>query len=249
MDVRHNPRMPSSDATTSPSGRSLGVAAAIVIAGVALITAAVVGVGWLLTHPLAHSLGRSETGINRWFVGQRTPGLTTVADAGTFLGETINGGIVLVLAGIGFAIWKRTWWPMVFVAVLDAGLGLFYFAGTHLDPRQRPPVHILQAGLVPDHSFPSGHTGTATAIAGTIGALLWAYTRLAKGLIIVLVVVPVWTMLSRLYLGAHHLSDVLTAFLAAVCWLLVCSRMLLPARTGPEPGRPDLRGSRRGGPE
>jgi membrane-associated phospholipid phosphatase len=228
--VRHNPRMPAIEKFAAPTGRPLSRTAWLTAGSAVLICAVVVGIGWLLTHPLKDSLARHENGINRWFVDQRTSGLTTVADAGTLLGETITGAIVLVVAGIWFAVWKRTWWPLVFVAVLDAGLGLFYLAGTHLDPRQRPPVHILQSGLVADHSFPSGHTGTATAIAGAIGALLWAYTRVAKGLIVALVVLPLWTMVSRLYVGAHHLTDVLTAFLAATCWLLVCSRMLLPER-------------------
>jgi membrane-associated phospholipid phosphatase len=228
--VRHNPRMSAAVKPVSPTGRSLGRTAWVTGGSAVLICAVVVGVGWLLTHPLQHSLAEHENAINRWFVEQRTSGLTTVADAGTLLGETVTGGIVLVVAGVGFAVWKRTWRPLVFVAVLDAGLGLFYLAGTQLDPRQRPPVHILQSGLVADASFPSGHTGTATGIAGAIAALLWAYTRIAKGLIAVLVLLPAWTMVSRLYEGAHHLTDVLTAFVAAACWLLVCSRMLLPER-------------------
>jgi membrane-associated phospholipid phosphatase len=127
-------------------------------------------------------------------------------------------------------VWKRTWWPLVFVGVLDAGLGLFYLAGTTLDPRQRPPVHILQSGLVPDHSFPSGHTGTATGIAFALAALLWAYTRLPAALLVVLVAIPVWTMLARLYIGAHHVSDVLIEFVLVSLWIWTCARLLLPAR-------------------
>jgi membrane-associated phospholipid phosphatase len=127
-------------------------------------------------------------------------------------------------------VWKRTWWPLVFVGALDAGLGLFYLAGTSLDPRQRPPVHILQPGLVPDASFPSGNTGTATAIGGSLAALLWAYTRAAAWVVVALVVVPAYTMVARLYVGAHHVTDVLTAFVAALVWLVVCARLLLPPR-------------------
>jgi membrane-associated phospholipid phosphatase len=234
--------MPPAAKSVSPIGRSLGRTAWVTAGSAVLICAVVVGVGWLLTHPLQPSLTGHENAINRWFVDQRTSGLTTIADAGTLLGETVTGGIVLVVVGVGFAVWKRTWWPLVFVAVLDAGLGLFYLAGTELDPRQRPPVHILQSGLVADASFPSGHTGTATGIAGALAALLWAYTRVAKGLIAVLVLLPVWTMLSRLYVGAHHLTDVLTAFLAAACWLLVCSRMLLPERPDPVAPRAGVSG-------
>lgn len=214
---------------TPPTGRSLGRTVVLLVACLAVIGAALVGVGWLITHPLKSTM-RGENDVNRWFADQRTSTLTHVADAGTLLGQTITGLAALALIGIVFAVWQRSAWPLVFVAALDGGLGLFYLAGTSLDPRQRPPVHILQSGLVPDHSFPSGHTGTATAIAGALAALLWAYTRVSKAVLVALVLLPLLTMLSRLYEGAHHVSDVLAAFVAAGLWLLVCARLLLPAR-------------------
>lgn len=189
----------------------------------------VVLVGWLLTHPLSSTMTK-ENSLNRWFVDQRTSGLTSLSDVGTFIGQTLVGGVILLALGVLFAVWQRTWWPLVFVAVLDAGLGLFYLVGTSFDPRQRPPVHILQSGLVPDASFPSGHTGTATGFALAAAALCWAYTRVPTALLLALLVIPLWTMLSRLYAGAHHLSDVLTAFVVASLWVLACARLLLPAR-------------------
>ena len=207
----------------------------VLVVGCALICGAVVAVGWLLTHPLKGTM-RGENDVNRWFADQRTGTLTDVADTGTLLGETVTGVVVLAVLALGFAIWKRSWWPVVFVVVLDAGLGLFYLAGTELDPRQRPPVRILQSGLVPDASFPSGHTGTATAIGGVLAALLWAYTRVARWVLAMLVVVPAYTMVSRLYVGAHHVSDVLVAFVYAGLWLLLCARLLLPARAASQPG-------------
>jgi membrane-associated phospholipid phosphatase len=213
----------------APPGRSLGRAAVVIVVWLAVLCAVEVAIGWLLTHPFK-SEARGENDVNRWFADQRTGTLTDVAHGGTLVGETLTGLVVLAVLGIVFALWRRTWWPLVFVGVLDAGLGLFYLAGTTLDPRRRPPVHILQSGLVADASFPSGHTGTATAIGGVLAALLWAYTRVARGLLALFVVVPAYTMLSRLYVGAHHVSDVLVAFGYAALWLLVCARVLLPAR-------------------
>jgi undecaprenyl-diphosphatase len=214
---------------TPPRGRTLGRTGIALVVGFAVLCGAVLAVGWVLTHPLKTTM-RGENGVNRWFADQRTGTLTDVADGGTMLGETITGLVVLVLVGVAFAVWKRTWWPLVFVAVFDAGLGLFYLAGTELDPRQRPPVHILQSGLVQNASFPSGHTATATGIGGVLAALLWAYTRVARWALVLLLLVPAYTLVSRLYVGAHHVSDVLTAFAYAGLWLLLCARLLLPAR-------------------
>jgi undecaprenyl-diphosphatase len=218
-----------------PTGRPLGRTALGLLVALVVLCAAEVAVGWLITHPLRSTL-RGENDVNRWFADQRTTSLTHVADGGTLVGETITGAVVLAVLGIGFALWRRTWWPLVFVGVLDAGLGLFYLAGTTLDPRRRPPVPILQSGLVPDASFPSGHTATATGIAGVLAALLWAYTRLSLAWLVLLVLVPAYTLLSRLYVGAHHVTDVLTALVYTVLWLLLCARMLLPARAQAQPG-------------
>jgi membrane-associated phospholipid phosphatase len=244
-DVANNPRMATTRRFAPPTGRPLGRTTVALGAGFAVLCLGVVAVGWLLTHPMRTAM-RSENDVNRWLADQRTGTLTQVADGGTLVGETVTGLVALAALGLVFAVWRRTWWPLVFVGVLDAGLGLFYLAGTTVDPRQRPPVHILQSGLVPDASFPSGHTGTATAIGGALAALLWAYTRVAGRVLVLLVAIPAYTMLSRLYVGAHHTSDVLTAFVSAGLWLLLCARMLLPARSdvaqpGIEGGAPSLK--------
>jgi membrane-associated phospholipid phosphatase len=212
-----------------PTDRSLGRTVVELVVTLLVLTGVLVAAGWVITHPLKTTMAH-ENAVNRWFVHERTSGLTDVADVGTFIGQTLTGGVVLVILGVVFAVWKRTWWPLLFVAALDAGLGLFYLAGTSLDPRQRPPVHILQSGLVANHSYPSGHTGTAVGIAAATAALLWAYTRVPAALLVVLVVIPLWTMLARLYIGAHHVSDVLTELVVASVWIWTCARLLLPPR-------------------
>jgi membrane-associated phospholipid phosphatase len=225
--------MPSASRFAPPTERSLGRTLVLLVVTVVVICAVEVGVGWLITHPLKSEMTH-ENSVNRWFAGQRTSDLTHVADLGTLIGATLTGVIALAVLGIAFGLWQRSWWPVLFVLALDGGVGLFYLASTTLDPRKRPPVHILQSGLVPDHSFPSGHTGTATAIAGAAAVLLRCYTRLGRGWLVAAVVIPVWTMLARLYEGAHHLSDVLTAFVVTLVWLGVCARLLLPTGEPPE---------------
>jgi membrane-associated phospholipid phosphatase len=204
--------MSSTSRFAPPTDRSLGRTVVVLVVSAVVICAVEVGIGWLITHPLKSALTH-ENSVNRWFADQRTSGLTHLADLGTFVGETLTGLVALAVLGVLCALWQRSWWPGVFVLA---------------------PVRILQSGLVPDHSFPSGHTGTATAIAGAAAALLWAYTRIARGWLLVLAVIPAWTMLARLYEGAHHLSDVLIALVVTLVWLVVCARLLLPARGGPE---------------
>jgi undecaprenyl-diphosphatase len=203
-----------------------------------LLCAAVVGVGRLLTGPLASSVGRADDDLARWFADRRTPTLDTVAEVGTFLGDTLAGIIVLLLLGVAFSRWRRTWLPLVFVTVGYAGLMGVYLAATHLVPRDRPPVEILDKGLVPDHSFPSGHTMTSTAVVWTVVLLLTTYTRVPRALL-VLGLVPVFTLTARMYQGAHHLSDVLTALAFAVVWLTAVTAVLFrPRVVEPRPEEP-----------
>jgi membrane-associated phospholipid phosphatase len=205
--------------------------AAVLVGGFAILCAVVVGWGWLLTHPLATSIGVGDNRLSRHVAEARTPTLDRVADVGTFIGETWLGGVVLVLMGAAFSWWQRAWRPLVFVVVTYGALGVLYVVATHVDTRQRPPVKILDPGLIQDHSFPSGHTATTTAIVGCLIALTATYAPHALRWVVPLVVLPVLTLLSRLYQGAHHLSDVLTSLTYATVLVVFTSRLLLaPAR-------------------
>ena len=200
----------------------------LVVAAFAVLALVVVGWGWLLTHSLQDSIEGTDDDVSRWFADQRTSWLDPVAQAGTLLGETpvglAVGAVVAVVAGLAL----RSLWPAVLVLAADAGNGGIYWLGTHADPRDRPPVQILDTGLVPDHSFPSGHVGTAVAVYGGAAVLLvlWLRSRgLAAGpgriVVGLLVCVPLFVAVSRLYEGAHHLTDVGTSLVYGTLWLTV----------------------------
>jgi undecaprenyl-diphosphatase len=190
--------------------------------------------GWLLTHPLEGSIDPWDDDVARWFADQRDPDLTDAANAGTFLGETVVGASAFTVVGLLVSLLRRTWRPIVLVAIAEAGLGLFYLAGTELIPRDRPPVELLDPGLAPDASYPSGHVATAlVCCAGTV-LLVWAYFRAARWVALVLLLLPLGTLLSRLYLGAHHLTDALTSVVYASVWLAVLAAVLLPRRSPPD---------------
>jgi membrane-associated phospholipid phosphatase len=204
---------------------------ALTLAGTwVLVLGVVVGWGWLLTHALKGSVDPWDNDISRWFAGQRTGVLDTPADVGTLLGETIVGVSVAVLAAVAFSLWQRSWRPVLFYVLLEAGIGALYFVATHVVTRQRPPVKILDAGLVPDHSFPSGHVATAVVAYGGIVVLAWVYARSARHWATPLLLLPGFVLLARLYQGAHHLTDVLTALLFALAWLSAVTVLLFRPR-------------------
>jgi hypothetical protein len=217
--------------TTAASERGWGARTVVVVVTWVVLCALVLGWGWLLTHSLEKSIEPTDDDVARWFAGQREAGLTDAADAGTYLGETMIGASVFAVLCLLVALVKRTWRPIILVAVVEAGLGAFYFLGTELIPRDRPPVKLLDAGLVPDASYPSGHVATALVCWAGAVVLVWTYFRAARWVAVVLLLLPVWTLLSRLYLGAHHLTDALTSVVYASVWLLVVAGQVLPRRT------------------
>ena len=201
--------------------------AGLLVASWIAIVVVVVGVGWLITHPWSGPVDAFDNRIARWFEGERTAGLSDLAEAGAFLGETRVSLVLSPIIAIGLWIWRRSVLPALFVALVVSGVGGIYFVATHLDPRQRPPVRILDAGLVPDHSFPSGHVGTATALVGLVVVLVWTYAHAARWWAAPLLALPLVVLVARMYQGAHHLTDVLTSLVYTTIWVATVAALVL----------------------
>lgn len=205
----------------------------LVVATYAVIALVVVGWGWLLTHWLQGSIEPADDDVSRWFAGERTSWLDPVSDVGTMLGETpiglAVGAVVAVVAGLAL----HSFAAVALVLVADAGDGGIYWLGTTADPRDRPPVHLMDSGLVPDASFPSGHVGTAVAVYGGAALLLAIWLRrrgrpsaIGRVAVVLLACVPLFVAASRLYQGAHHLTDVGTSLVYGTILLAVLSAAL-----------------------
>lgn len=220
----------------------------LAVAAYAVLALVVVAWGWLLTHSLEGSIDGTDDDVARWFADQRTSSLDPVADAGTLLGETpvgvAIGAVVAAVAGLAFHSIRA----ILLVLLALAGNGGIYWLGTHADPRDRPPVRLLDAGLVADHSFPSGHVGTAVAAYGGAALLLalWLGDRRHAGarmVVALLVCVPVFVAVSRLYQGAHHATDAATSLVYGAVWLAVLATLLRPRPPRAEPAVPRSSGA------
>ena len=128
-------------------------------------------------------------------------------------------GLVL----LGFA-WHRgnKQWTRIFLAMLIA-MSLAGVTGHVIKrtiPRPRPSVHTDMRWGGPRfsskyHAFPSGHVGASTAF---FGVLIIARRRVGLACL----PIPILIGFSRMYIGAHYLSDVVcAAVLGILCALLV----------------------------
>jgi membrane-associated phospholipid phosphatase len=134
------------------------------------------------------------------------------------------GLLLLVLA------WRRgsKEWMRIFLAMLLAMMltGVVGSVIKRTVPRARPSVKSeLHWGgprfSTKYHSFPSGHVGASTAF---FGVLLFARRRVGLACL----PIPILIGFSRMYIGAHYLSDVVcAAVLGFLCALVVAYFLLL----------------------
>ena len=136
--------------------------------------------------------------------------------------------IGLLLAGIAW--WRGSKkWTRIFLSMLLA-MALAGIAGHVIKrtvPRARPSVKSeLRWGgprfSTKYHAFPSGHVAASTAF---FGVLFFARRRIGLACL----PIPILIGFSRMYIGAHYLSDVVcAAVLGILCALLTAHFLLLP---------------------
>jgi len=94
------------------------------------------------------------------------------------------------------------------------------------DAYERSRPHFDDALVtIGTYSFPSGHTAAATIFYGTLAAFLvtrYRAPRIRVAIVLVAVAMVVLVAISRMYLGAHYLSDVVAAAASSTVWLVLC---------------------------
>ncbi len=182
-----------------------------------------------------------DDAVHAWVQANQTPGLLAVMEFASRWGDWPTHVIVgLVSTGIAYAMGNRRWMAICLAMVLACAVaGLVNRTIKIAAGRARPAVttdpgwHGLRFSSKYT-SFPSGHTAATT---GFFCALLFARRRVGLALL----PVPVVIASSRIYVGAHYLSDVTGGAIvgtmsAVVAWRYVHRRL---ARTGePPPGAP-----------
>jgi membrane-associated phospholipid phosphatase len=201
------------------------------------------GIGLLLTKVFEHdSWLTAENHVNTDLAHHRTATGNDISYVGSGLGNTAAIIGALAVVAIVLVIVMRKWRPSIFLVVAVAGQALVFFLVQLAVKRPRPHVHRLDSGI-PTSSYPSGHTGAATALfVGSALLIAWYVRRrwIRTLSIVVLVAVPLLVAVSRLYRGAHHPTDVLAAYLNGSITLLIAAGVILSrgplARFAPEDG-------------
>ena len=121
----------------------------------------------------------------------------------------------LVLCGIAYWRGSKRWMRIFAAMILACALaGVSARVVKIATGRARPNVQTEAGWNGPRlsaryNAFPSGHTAASTAFFATLAFVSW---RIGIGLL----AIPMLIAFSRMYLAAHHLSDVVAAALIGV---------------------------------
>jgi undecaprenyl-diphosphatase len=206
-------------APPSLSPRALAIAgwAAFAIAGILFIT-----IAWQVSGGESRLLALDER-LSAWMEARHTPGLVALFLAVTHLNSMAAIGAWSVVFGIVLARLRERYWLLTLALAVGGGMILNLVlkgAFERLRPRFENPLLFLDT-----YSFPSGHTAASVAFYGVLAAFLVSrfHDRRRRAACVAGAIGAVALVaLSRVYLGAHYLTDVLAAICSSTVWLVLC---------------------------
>ena len=163
-----------------------------------------------------------------WFVAHRTGVLDPLMVAVSAVGGAAG---MAVLAAVAAALLLRSARRAHAAIVMIAFVGgqVLSEGAKQLYQRARPPV-ADQLVVSTSYALPSGHSLGAIVVVGVVAAVavqLGPGRARRSGVIVLATAVVLGIGASRLYLGVHWPTDILSGYLLGGAWLAVCVGCLL----------------------
>lgn len=215
------------DGSLPPTKALVRTLGAQVLLPTAIWLAVLVTVGWLLSRPLKDAVS-FEDGVSRSFAAARTPFWNSATNAMSLMANT---GTIIITTAVAAAVYWYLSRRLREVVTLWTGVAmqaLVFLLTTLAVDRPRPGVPKLDESP-PTSSFPSGHTGAASAL--YFGLVILCLTRLRStplrvAALVVFGLVPFLVATARLYRGMHHPSDVLFGMLNGLLSAVLAHRAM-----------------------
>ncbi|HEY2915607.1 MAG TPA: phosphatase PAP2 family protein [Candidatus Limnocylindrales bacterium] len=198
----------------------LGVATSAVILGLV----GLMGILFLFGSIAEQVRDQEAFALDAWATpflhGVRSPLLDAVMNGLTTAGSSLVVLPIFVVVAIALYI-RRRYGALLFISVALGGALVIDFVMKLIFQRPRPKLDY--ASVLPDYSFPSGHSMNGIAFYVSLALVAWSIFGRRVGIpataIAVLLALGIGT--SRIYLGYHYLTDVVGGILAGIAWLLI----------------------------
>jgi membrane-associated phospholipid phosphatase len=161
-----------------------------------------------------------DTFANPFLHSVASPTLDFVMNGITSLGSVPVVGLLLVIA-IVVLLYRRMRAEALFLLVAIGGS--VALNGTLKLVVERPRPALPWAHVLPDYSFPSGHSMNSFVFYLAIAIIVWVIFGRRAGSIAVAVglLIAFAVGFSRVYLGYHYPSDVIGGYAAGLAWLFM----------------------------
>lgn len=190
--------------------------------GAAAVLAGTIGAGEVYEEVVeGNGITPVDQSVLDWVVAHRNSAMDAIAAGFAYVGGTVGWTLVTIAIGLLFARRLRSWLPVVLFAVATAGSVAMTVAGKDLVGRTRPPQALAVPPFEHSPSFPSGHTLNTTVvvlIAVYLVTLCTTSQAARVGALVAALAFAGAMGLSRVYLGAHWLTDVAAGWLLAIAW-------------------------------
>ena len=214
------PTEPATGKPPTPTAPELGLATLTVVVGLAAVVASLIVLGSIAEGVRTQEVFALDTWATPFLHGISSPGLDWVMNRLTDMGSILVIPPLFVLVGILLVI-RRRYRLVLLLAV--ASLGSLLLQGSLKLVFARPRPVLPWAHVLPDYSFPSGHTMNAVVFYGALALITWSLFGRRSGILAVIIagVLAAGVAVSRIYLGYHYLTDVVGGLLAGIAWLLI----------------------------
>jgi undecaprenyl-diphosphatase len=225
--------------------QSAGARAAWLVVGLAVVAVVTVTFAALVEEVVDRGEAvRLDEPVVEAVVRHRTPTLTAAMRAAT---RAADGPVVALVASVATValLAARHGRLALFVAATTSGTAVLVAVAKAAVGRHRPPVgyHLVEAG---GPAFPSGHAAQAVACYGAPAVVAACLLRGRAARTVALAgagLVAGLVGVSRVYLGVHWPSDVLSGWALGAAWLATAALVLVrgtptegPGAAGPGPG-------------
>jgi len=167
-------------------------------------------------------VGAIDRGILLRVAKIRTPLLTSAAIDITALGSS---ALVILISFFGLLILlvMRDRRGALQLLLASVGAGILTFMTKNIIERVRP-VEVNQLVAVSGYSYPSGHSVSTAALFLTIAIIGCRYLQSAGAratIVLAALMVSVTVAASRVYLGVHYATDVVSGFSLGMAWAIL----------------------------
>jgi undecaprenyl-diphosphatase len=243
------PRLPADPASEGPLPARVGApakrASLLLVVGFGILVACLLVFGTLAEGIRENEVFLLDTLATPLLHDLASPTLDAVMNDASTAGSIAVIPVLFVVAVVVLCA-RRRFGAALFLAIASGGALLLN--GLMKVVFERPRPQLPWAHVLPDYSFPSGHTMNSVAFYLAIAVIVWSVAGHRWGALTLVAAVALSTLIgiSRIYLGYHYFTDVVGGALAGVAWLLVTIAAFqrgplerlwdLPARPAPSGG-------------